>query len=521
MRSSALNSECSSIPSASRTMVALCAVFLILLATPVSGAAQTSATSSYTNLIDLSQTDAAGTGPLIQGPDGNLYGFAAGSSTSGIPICNTNCGSILKVTPQGGVSKVYDFCSQPNCTDGVFPQGSVVLGTDGSFYGTTLKGGSLGGGTVFKITPEGSLTTLFNFCPLSCADGNNPETALVEGSDGNFYGTTVGGTTGLGTIFKITSQGQLTTIHTFCSQPNCKDGATPLGALVEGGDGNFYGTTSDVSLSGQLGTIFKMTPTGTLTTLHTFTGLSGTGAIPTGALTLNKDGNFYGTTSEGGGQNCDSALGGCGTVFRVTPAGKLTTIHQFCAKGTPCTDGSAPFGLTRGSDGKFYGASMGDPTNLFSLFPGTLFQITSSGTFTLLHSFCGEIGCTTGDGSLPFGSPVEGTSGNFYGTTFQGGNLGCSTTNLGCGVVYEFAEALKPFVAFGKPTGKAGGTVNILGQGLTGAAKITFNGAAATFVVDSDTELTATVPAGATSGLVKVKTPTATLTSNTQFLVIQ
>ena len=206
--------------------------------------------------------------------------------------------------------------------------GSLVQGTDGSFYGTTVYGGAncginSGCGTVFKVTPGGTLTTLHRF---HLTDGANPE-GLVEATDGTFYGTTaVGGANGGGTIYKITSGGTLTTLHNFAST----DGFNPVDALVQAADGDFYRTTYSGGMPSSnclvgCGTIFKITPDGALTTLHSFDATDG--AYPIAGLVEGTDGDFYGTTAYGGA-NC-GANGGCGTVFKSTPGGALTTLHNF------------------------------------------------------------------------------------------------------------------------------------------------------------------------------------------------
>src|SRR5208337_4428285 len=186
-----------------------------------------------------------------------------------------------------------------------------------------------GVGTVFTITPGGTLTTLYSFCSQSgCTDGANPYAALVQGTDGNFYGTTLGGAAN-GTVFKMTPGGTLTTLYTFCY--GCT-GVSPYAALVQGSDGNFYGTTSFGGANGD-GTVFRITPSGTLTTLHSFDGTDG--AAVYAGLVQGTDGNFYGTTAQGGGS-------GVGTVFTITPGGTLTTLYSFCSQ-SGCTDGANPY----------------------------------------------------------------------------------------------------------------------------------------------------------------------------------
>jgi uncharacterized repeat protein (TIGR03803 family) len=222
-------------------------------------------------------------------------------------------------------------------TDGINPIAGLVQGTDGNFYGTVTTGGANGCGTVFKITTSGTLTTLHSF---DSTDGYYPYGGLVQGTDGNFYGTTAFGGTNYtcylgepcGTIFKITPSGTLTTLHNF----DGTDGARPYAGLLLGSDGDFYGTTyyGGIGSANGAGTIFKITPSGTLTTLFKFSFVTKDGAYPNGGLIQGTDGNFYGTTSAGG-------TVGVGTVFEITPNGKLTTLHSF--SGYP-TEGMMPQG---------------------------------------------------------------------------------------------------------------------------------------------------------------------------------
>jgi uncharacterized repeat protein (TIGR03803 family) len=265
--------------------------------------------------------------------------------------------------------------------------GALIQGTDGNFYGTVLQeqGGQFTEGTVFKITPSDTLTTLYNFGQLPTS-GRLPVGGLAQASDGNFYGTTAqGGTNSSGTLFKITPSGTLTTLHNFCSQSGCADGQGPGGPLVQGTDGNLYGTTSagaNTACSGGCGTVFKITTTGTLTTLHSFDLTDG--VDPNAGLIQATDGNFYGTTYSGGSNNSSYSSGTCGTVFKITPAGTLTTLHTF-----DYTDGAHPIaGLIQATDGNFYGTTGGGGNcNNFGGGCGTVFRITATGKLTTLHSF--------------------------------------------------------------------------------------------------------------------------------------
>ena len=352
------------------------------------------------------------------------------------------------------LTTLYSFCAQggTGCTDGASPVAGLVQDSDGNFYGTTENGGANGGGTVFKVTPSGALTTLYSFCSLSsCADGANPSAPLVLGSDGSFYGTTVWGGAnalclnsasqfvGCGTVFKVTPSGALTTLYSFCSQSACADGAKPYAGLVLGSDGNLYGTTYGSGVDGFLGagTVFRISPSGELTTLYSFCSQSGCadGQNPLSGLVQSSDGNFYGTTTLGGAYGADFY----GTIFKITPGGTLTTLYNFCSQPA-CQDGSYPTALILGNDGSFYGTTGSggaDWRGNEDLWYGTVFKVTPSGALTTLQSFRFQ------DGATPAGALAQGSDGNFYGTTIYGGANAClfADTLAGCGTIFKITPA--------------------------------------------------------------------------------
>jgi uncharacterized repeat protein (TIGR03803 family) len=300
-------------------------------------------------------------------------------------------------------SQTFKTLASFNVTNGESPWSSLVQGFDGNFYGTAYDGGTqchtppppIGCGTIFKITAGGKLTALHTF---DLTDGGNPITGLVQATNGDLYGTTrYGGPDDLGTVFKITRAGKLTTLHSF----DGTDGEDPFGVLVQANNGDFYGTTYSGGDYGD-GTVFKITTGGKLTTLHSFD--STDGANPWGGLIQATNGDLYGTTRLGGAHDD-------GTIFKITRAGKLTTLHSF--DGTDGEDLVA--GLVQATDGDLYGtAGLGGANNF-----GTVFKITPGGKQTTLHSFNG----TDGAGARVL---VQATDGNFYGTAVEGGanNLG-------------------------------------------------------------------------------------------------
>ena len=392
-----------------------------------------------------------------------------------------------------------------------------MQGINGKFYGVTYRGGSTGSdgcGTVFEITGAAKLTTLHSF---SGTDGCGPDGGLIQAADGKFYGTTPsGGTNGGGTLFRITAAGTFTTLYNFCSLSQCADGSDAVASLIQGTDGSLYGTTEtggtnnndDSCFNLGCGTIFKITAKGTLTTLYNFCSLSNCvdGINPAAGLVQSVSGGFYGTTSAGG-VNCYTD-DGCGTIFEITAAGNLTTLYSFCSL-SDCADGMSPWGsLVEGTDEKFYGTTyQGTATGY-----GTVFEVSSSGTLTTLYSFCPTSNCS--DGRSPAGGLLQATNGIFYGTTNAGG-----TSNDG--TVFSLDTGLAPFVSFIRNPAKVGQQFGILGYGLTGTSSVSLNGVPASFTVRADTLLIATVPAGATTGYVTVATPSGTLTSNVPFRVLQ
>jgi uncharacterized repeat protein (TIGR03803 family) len=254
------------------------------------------------------------TAVLLQAANGDFYGTTEYGGAHLSDCGGRGCGTVFKMTAAGKLTTLYSFCVASGCADGAQPVAGLVLFSNGNFYGTTSSGGANGDGTVFEITPNGALTTLYSFCSLSgCADGAQPMAGLLQ-ANGNFYGTTyAGGANGLGTIFNITSQGALTTLHSFVGT----DGEYPTAGLLQATDGNLYGTTDTGGINFE-GNIFNITPTGTLTNLYSFCSQTGCvdGSAPLGGLVQHTNGNVYGATQSGGSSSeCGS---GCGTVFSLS-----------------------------------------------------------------------------------------------------------------------------------------------------------------------------------------------------------
>jgi uncharacterized repeat protein (TIGR03803 family) len=319
------------------------------------------------------------------------------------------------------------------------PLASLTQGADGNLYGTTSQGGDANAGTVFQLTPAGTVTVLYAF--TGSADGAYPYAGVIQGTDGNFYGTTSqGGTGNAGTVFQLTPAGTITTLYAFTGGT---DGAYPYAGVIQGTDGNFYGTTSQGGM-GNAGTVFQLTPAGSITVLYTFTG--GTdGAYPYAGVIQATDGNFYGTTSQGGDANV-------GTVFRLTPAGSVTVLYAF----TGGTDGAYPYaGVIQGADGNLYGTTlMGGASNA-----GAVFELTAGGAFTALYAFTGG-----SDGAYPYGGVIRLADGSLYGTGAYGGDLGGGTA-------FRLSSAQSPAVVWNAPAPIAYGT-RLSGAQLNATASV-------------------------------------------------
>ena len=422
---------------------------------------------------------------------------------------------------------LHDF--NPSAGDPhTFSESNPAQGRDGDFYAES-NGGGTGNGTVFKVSSGGTVTVVHSF---DGTDGSNAIGGMTLGTDGNLYGNTwSGGTLGNGLVFKITPAGVETALHNFA---NTGDGANPANVLVQG-TGLFYGTTNNSSAE----TAFKVTPAGVLTTLHTFSSADGQAG---GQLFLGSDGNIYGGMNQGG-------QFGYGTAFKMTTAGKLTVLHNFNN-----TDGNqAAPGMVQVATGKFFGATeLGGTTG-----DGVVYSLTSSGTFAVLHNFSSA---TDGHQVL---TPMLATDGNVYGVALSGGSASCGTiykvtpagafsivhtfdNTHGCtpagyltqstdGKLYGLASAggadgngvffsldlgLSPFVLLSPTSGKVGTKVGIMGQGFDSASVVKFGGVPATSITLTDSAyIVATVPAGAVDGKVTVTTGATTLTSTQTFTV--
>jgi uncharacterized repeat protein (TIGR03803 family) len=538
--------------------------------------AVTAATAqTYTNLYAYPGTDNNTSGitwpsVMSQGQDGDLYSTI---QTNG----SYQYGSVYKMSTSGGYTLLYSFCGEgsPCASTGANPTGGVTLGWDGNLWGTTYNGGKDGAGTAFKMTPAGDLTSLYSFTngkddsaptytllqgqdgnmygvseaqyegqygsffklttkgkisayPFDYTDGSSPNLP-VQGTDLNFYGTTQGGgnaACACGVIYKATAAGKITVLHNFSGYVSSTqyDGARPIGILVEGADGSYYGTTYQGG-EYNAGTVFKITPSGTYTLLHSFSFQAPTydGQLPIAGLTLGTDGNFYGTTAYGGTQNG-------GAIFEITPAGKETVLYNFCV--VSCYDGFIPTTpMVLHTDGIFYGNTAGNSNG------GSVFYSfkTKLKPFVKLVTWSGKDGASaeilgqgfTGTTAVSFNgiaAKFDNVSDTYMTATVPTGALTGPVT------VTTFSSSLKsdrnflvtPQIASFAPTsGVVGTSVTITGVSLTQTTAVTIGTKPASFAVDSDTQITATVPAGAKTGTtIIVTTAGGTATSKAKFTVV-
>jgi uncharacterized repeat protein (TIGR03803 family) len=338
---------------------------------------------------------------LVQGTNGNFYGATASGGAN-------NNGTVYEITPRGMLKaqKESDLYSFRGGEDGFFPQTGVIRADDGVLYGTTSFGGAYNWGSIFKLTTSGK-TILYSF--RGGADGAIPNSPLLRDLEGNLYGmTTSGGNAscnggqGCGTVFKLDPSGKKQVLHYFTL--STIDGWAPAGGLVQDSKGNFYGATQLGGTTG-VGVVFKLQPGGMETLLYSFTGGSGgsDGANPNGPLVLDRAGNIYGTTTEGG-------PGNAGVAFKLDAAGSEAILHTFSGK----PDGANPMaGLIRDPAGNLYGTTnIGGASNA-----GTIFKIDPTGKETILYTFS-----KPGDGEFPQAPLVRDSAGNLYGNNVMGGD---------------------------------------------------------------------------------------------------
>lgn len=335
-------------------------------------------TRLVTTLFSFNGTNGSSPDSLILGADGNFYGAAAQGGSAGL-------GTIFKINSSNAVTTVFTFTNASTAGSG--PK-SLIQGSDGNFYGLTASGGSLGGGTAFMLTPNGTMSVLASFSSANAPQG------LVQGPDGNLYGTSINGGTffNSGIVIKVLLTGGSSTLASF------SNGAYPYGGLAQGNDGNFYGTTYGGGNFGY-GRIFKVSSSGSLTTVASFSSSGPVGCQPQAGLTKGSDGNFYGSTASGNSG-----------IFKMTPDGTLSLIG-----GLNSTTGTMPVALFQGSDGYLYGAALSGGQN----YDGAVFRADPIKRSVI------PVGYLSSQTGSSVGTLISGNDGKFYGIGhFGGGNLG-------------------------------------------------------------------------------------------------
>jgi uncharacterized repeat protein (TIGR03803 family) len=363
-------------------------------------------------------------GVLIEDGAGDLYGVSAGGGTSGN-------GTVFKLTANGIESVLYSFKGTP---DGAAPFAGLIADGAGNLYGTTEFGGRTDQGTVFVLAPSGAETILYNFCSqANCADGIYPESGLIADKAGNLYGTTQsGGANKDGTVYRLAPDGTETVLYSFCSKPQCADGFSPLAGVVADDRGNLFGTASNGGAA-NAGLVFKLARDGAETVLYTFCSVQNCadGSYPNSVI-RDKAGNLFGSTAAGGNTGCNFGVPGCGTVFEISPNGTESVLYQF--KGG--SDGAYPVdGLVMDKAGNLYGTTYyGGETACSGQGCGTIFKLAQDGTETVLHSFAHP----KSEGTHPLTGLLRDTAGNLFGTTPMDGRL--RNCILGCGTVFELSK---------------------------------------------------------------------------------
>ena len=317
---------------------------------------------------------------------------------------NNDFGAIFQLTAAGKLSTLYTFCLSAGCPDGAYPEVAPILGSDRNFYGTTTsRGNSNSAGTVYKMTIGGKLTTLYAFCPTwPCSDGFGP-VGLIQGSNSNFYGVAgSGGAFGEGTFFELTSTGKFKVLHSFCNQAGCTTGALPGASPMQASNGNFYGTTTGGGFHGG-GVVYEITPGGSYKALYNFCSQTNCADGNVSQATLVQDAN-----GNLYGTTLYGGLYGHGTVFKITPSDQYIVLHSFDG-----IDGETPqSALTLANDGNLYGTTTNGSNG------GNIYQITPEGTYTSLYSFCIDSVCT---GYAAAYGLLQATNGVFFGATANGG----------------------------------------------------------------------------------------------------
>jgi uncharacterized repeat protein (TIGR03803 family) len=390
-------------------------------------------------------------------------------------------GVAFRVETSGALTVEHEF----DKATGDLASSGLTLGRDGEFYGATMFGGIGQAGSVYRMTPDGTVTTLHEF---TGGDESHPQAPPVQSLYGDFYGTTSGDDSHPGAVYKIDSSGVYTLLHTFTG----KDGSGPVAPLVQ--DPNnfwFYGAAADSGPS-NVGTLFRISSTGQFEVLYNFD--VGHGAYPVSMMRAN-DGNYYGAAYWGGSDSN-------GVIFKLTPGGAFSVLHYFNGN-----DGSGPTGnLVQATDGDLYGTAGGGGAHGF----GTLFRIDlATGALQVLYNF--EL--SSGEGPVAL---IQHTDGYLYGDTSSGGTFNGTAYQ---GTFFRYDLGLSSFITYLDCYGRVGETVTILGEGFTSGTEVLFNGIPGQVTEVEPTFLKVQVPLGATTGYLTATTTKGLLKSNKIFTV--
>ena len=477
-----------------------------------------SASGTYTQVATMTSTEGQACNGLILATDGNFYGTCFNGGDNG-----NSTGTFFKVTPTGTVTVLHNFDGTfSGTTDGCYPAGVPVQASDGNFYGTTQLCGVNDAGILYKITLSGTETVVHAFS--SSTDGSQPMGALIVGSDGNLWGTTnTSGVDNAGTVFRTSLTGTFKTIYNFTGC-TATTSCAPHAGLIQGTDGNYYGTTEQGGANNE-GTVFKVTSGGVFTLLHSFSVTGDNGAYPVEPLAQGTDGILYGVGTDCFGGGCSPA-----DLFQVTTKGVFTDVYNFPDFGG--NSNSDPYSpLLLSTTGTFYGTTYeGGTSNA-----GTVYSLANGqSAFIALQQSIGKEGSSVnifGQGFssssvVKFGgtaaTKITRTGSTFIQTTVPAGALtGLVTVTSGSTTLSSLKtfKVLPRVISFNPPSGPVGTAVTITGTGFTQTTGVKFNGTAATFTVNSDTQITATVPTGATTGKITVATKGGSASSSTSFTV--
>jgi uncharacterized repeat protein (TIGR03803 family) len=474
-----------------------------------------SSAGAITSLYSMVQSDGTTCSGLTLGTDGNFYGTCQNGGAN-------NYGTLFKVTSAGVLTVLHNFAAQGSTSDGCIPYAPPIQATNGDFYGTTAFCGADNYGTVYKLTLAGAYTMLYSF------QGPPNDTVLpyglIEGTDGDLWGVGNGWIISGGGIFKITLAGKESLVYTFeaNSDGEYTDGKYPSANLIQGSNGAFYGTTEEGGTANE-GTIFQLTAGGTETVLYSFPNQTD-GAYPTLPLTQGPNGLLFGAATDCAGGGCSQA-----GLFDITTKGVYENLYLYPLVCSNCGQPEAPLLLS--TNGTFYST-----TEQGGIGVGSFYSLSNgySPFISLVNVTSGAEGARVGILGQGFSSKsvvefggTKATTTKLTGTTYilaqvpTGALTGDVTVTTGLTVLSTISsyKITPTYKSFTPPSGPVGTVVTFNGTGLTQTTKVTIDNISASFTVASDSEITATVPAGAATGKIVVTTKGGSVASSTNFIV--